>query len=178
VHYLKRPVISNMPQYLKHLFDKTFHRHNETRNRKTQTKRAKDDQKDITDTQLSTYSQPAPQPDRSTQIFQPQDLWKAAYNQLDERQRHILATVQTPSDSNKGTDSRGIIGEVIQITKEQYERYRHTGDGRTRRSSQKIINAALSYKDIISAVAALDPTQHAASAWTIVSLGLTVCTVT
>ncbi|GCB21817.1 vegetative incompatibility protein HET-E-1 [Aspergillus awamori] len=163
-----------MPRYFKHLFHRPFHKHGEISNRKTQTKQAKDDEKDITDTQSSTYSQPAPQPDRSTQIFQPQDLWEAAYNQLDERQRHILSTIQIPSDSDKGTDPRGIIGEVIEITKEQYEKYRQTGDGRTRRSSQKIINAALSYKDIISAVAALDPTQHAASAWTIVSLGLTM----
>ncbi|KAL3495822.1 hypothetical protein BJX62DRAFT_233086 [Aspergillus germanicus] len=37
-----------------------------------------------------------------------------------------------------------------------------------------VINAALLFKDIIGSVAASDPTHHAASAWAIVSLGLTI----
>jgi len=41
-------------------------------------------------------------------------------------------------------------------------------------SPQEIINATLSFKDIISAIVASDPTQRAASAWTIISLGLTM----
>jgi hypothetical protein len=68
-----------------------------------------------------------------------------------------------------------LISEVIQITEEQYEKHQQKANGTLRGSCQKIINAALSFKDIVSAVAAFDPTQHAASAWAIVSLGLTVC---
>jgi uncharacterized protein YgbK (DUF1537 family) len=77
----------------------------------------------------------------------------------------------------KQTQSRltVLIGEVIRVTEEQYEKYRQKADNKLRKSSQKIINAALSFKDIISTVAASDTTQHAAAAWTIVLLGLTVC---
>jgi hypothetical protein len=43
-----------------------------------------------------------------------------------------------------------------------------------RKLSRKILNAALSFKDIVSTVVAFDPTHHAASAWAVVSLGLTM----
>jgi hypothetical protein len=105
-------------------------------------------------------------------------LWQTAYDQLDEKERKILSTKQIPANSKDKGNSQPIllISEVIQLTKEQYEKYRQK-EGRLREACQKIINAALSFKDIISAVAAADPTHHAASAWKIVSLGLTVCNV-
>lgn len=40
--------------------------------------------------------------------------------------------------------------------------------------SRTIINAALSFEKIISVAVAFDPTGHAASAWAIISLSLTV----
>lgn len=39
----------------------------------------------------------------------------------------------------------------------------------------KILDATLSSKDMIAAIAVFDPTGHASRAWTIVSLGLIVC---
>ncbi|KAF7169363.1 hypothetical protein CNMCM5623_002126 [Aspergillus felis] len=103
-------------------------------------------------------------------------LWQTAYEQLDKRERNILSTKQFPADPNDKENHfqlDTLIGEVIRLTEEQYEKYQQK-KGKLRESSQKIINAALSFKDIIGAVAAADPTQHAATAWTIVSLGLTI----
>jgi hypothetical protein len=104
-------------------------------------------------------------------------LWQTAYDQLDEEKRRILSTVRVtanPIDKENRTRTEVLIGEVIHLTKEQYEEFQQNGNGKFRTSSRKIINAALSFKDIIGAAAAFDPTQHAASAWAIVSLGLTV----
>ncbi|KAL4778102.1 hypothetical protein BJX76DRAFT_162903 [Aspergillus varians] len=117
----------------------------------------------------------------------PQDLWQDAYNQLDLSEQHILSTVPVPtqlgSKNGGGSTIETILEGVIQTTKEQYERYqnrsfkirRSTGeDIDLRKLSHKIIDAALSFKNIIDAVVASDPTHHAASAWAVVSLGLTM----
>lgn len=76
-----------------------------------------------------------------------------------------------------------MIEKVIERTQQQYEHYQN-GGLKIRRSTGKyiglrkllrnIIDAALSFKDIIGAVVAYDPTHHAASAWAVVLLGLTV----
>ncbi|KAF7136923.1 hypothetical protein CNMCM5793_006585 [Aspergillus hiratsukae] len=111
-----------------------------------------------------------------TQSSRTLNLWQTAYEQLDKKERNILSAKQLPADlKDKGNHFQPdiLIGEVIRLTEEQYQKYQQK-EGKLRESSQKIINAALSFKDIIGAVAAADPTQHAASAWTIVSLGLTI----
>jgi hypothetical protein len=105
-------------------------------------------------------------------------LWQTAYDQLDEEKRRILSTVKVTAnsiDKENRTRTEVLIGEVIHLTKVQYEEFQQNGNRKFRTSSRKIINAALSFRDIVSAVVTFDPTQHAASAWAIVSLGLTVC---
>ncbi|KAF7585316.1 hypothetical protein BBP40_011246 [Aspergillus hancockii] len=112
---------------------------------------------------------------RSTEPFRPLDLWQTAYDELDEEDRKVLSDTQVPANFvDQKNQSREFISEVIHLTAEQYEQYQQRATGKLRESSRKIINAALSFKDIIGAVAAFDPTQHAASAWAIVSLGLTI----
>ncbi|KAJ5772399.1 NACHT and WD40 domain protein [Penicillium odoratum] len=124
---------------------------------------------------VDDVSQSAEQPAQSTQTSQPRDLWQAAYEQLDETQQHILSTEQVSSESDdRGDNPRDLIDEVIQTTKEEYEKYHQTSHGKFKQTSHKIVNAALSFNDIVGSTAALDPTQHAASAWAIVSLGLTM----
>jgi hypothetical protein len=125
---------------------------------------------------------PTPSSQSSTQLalkqtFAPRDLWKTAYDQLNDDEQRILSDRSSTNLDDVGNHSHinTLISEVIQITEEQYEKHQQKANGNLRRSCQKIINAALSFKDIVSAVAAFDPTQHAASAWAIVSLGLTVC---
>jgi hypothetical protein len=103
-------------------------------------------------------------------------LWQSAFDKLGVEERTILSKIQAstnPNNDNKNSQALASVSEVIRLTEEQYEHSKV--NGKIRESSQRIINAALSFKEIISAVAASDPTHHAASAWAIVSLGLTVC---
>ncbi|KAJ5618692.1 hypothetical protein N7528_006803 [Penicillium herquei] len=117
----------------------------------------------------------------------PEDLWQAAFERLDEKQRVILprrfAPTSTSTNDNGDSKTAGVINDVIRVTEERYQEYQkggikiHKSNGEDidlRSVSQKIINAALSFKDVISAVAAFDPTSHAANAWAVVSLGLTM----
>jgi hypothetical protein len=152
-----------------------FHRHKNSQN-------VKGPKNQVRNQADSTSNTPLPaSPGQSTiQCAQPTpalDLWKTAYDQLDDEQREILSTIQIPANMNdKGNHSqtKALLDEVIHVTKEQYEQYQQKADGKLRQTSWKIINATLSFQDIITAVAAFDPTQQAASAWKIVSLGLTV----
>lgn len=114
-------------------------------------------------------SQHGIQTTRSIKSFEPQDLWQTAYDQLDEEKQRILSAVKATANPTEQLD------EVINLTTKQYAEFQQNGNGGFRTSSRKIIDAALSFNNIIKAVAAFDPTQHAASAWAIVSLGLTVC---
>lgn len=119
-----------------------------------------------------------------------EDLWKSAYDELKPEEQVILSTVQVSaeSESEESFSQAGhIINGVIQITENQYKEYQqggikiHRSTGEVidiRRVSRKILDAALSFKDVITAVVAFDPTHHAASAWAVVSLGLTVSHVT
>ncbi|PYH73670.1 uncharacterized protein BO88DRAFT_484569 [Aspergillus vadensis CBS 113365] len=108
------------------------------------------------------------------------NLWREAYNTLDEKQRQNINPVKEheQSGNNHDIDSdsvRKTLDDVIQTVKAQYEiRMSKRGDSRLRDAANKILTATLSCKDIISAIVAFDPTAHASSAWTVVSLGLTM----
>ncbi|PYH28219.1 NACHT and WD40 domain protein [Aspergillus neoniger CBS 115656] len=115
------------------------------------------------------------EPEHALQPRKPRNLWQAAYNQLERTQQDILLKTKVsvePGDEDNRLPSS--IDRVIKTTKEEYKKYHETADQGFHETSRKILNLALSFKDIIDAVTALDPTQHAASAWTIVSLGLTM----
>lgn len=109
------------------------------------------------------------------------NLWQEAYNSLDEKQRQNINPVEVhkQSSDNHDIDSNSVcktLDDVIQTVKAQYEiRMSKREDSQLRDAANKILAATLSCKDIISAIVALDPTGHASSAWTVVSLGLTVC---
>jgi hypothetical protein len=117
------------------------------------------------------------------------DLWKSAYDQLDPEERNILSKVQPTYqgeyDGKIRSQTVAVINRVVQITEGQYKQYQQGGikiqrstgeDIDLRKLSRKIINAALSFKDIVTTVVSFDPTHHAASAWAVVSLGLSVRT--
>ncbi|KAJ5908983.1 hypothetical protein N7495_001665 [Penicillium taxi] len=160
---------------LKNKFNRLLLKHKKTGKEDAGIDQVVDQRDSATNARKSTGSQAAIQPTQSTEIFEPQDLWQAAYDQLDVKQQQILSSIQTPSKSkDKNASSRELIDDIVRVTKQQYETYQQKSDDTIRKSSQKIINAVLSFKDIITAVAALDPTQHAASAWTVVSLGLSM----
>ncbi|KAJ6176749.1 hypothetical protein N7485_003663 [Penicillium canescens] len=140
-------------------------------------RRHKDEaQEDVTTSALPPVSAELNvQSKQSTHTSTPEDLWQSAFDKLGGRERTLLLKIQFLTTSNKNDkhpQTLASVKEVIRLTEEQYEQSKV--DGRIRESSQRIINAALTFKDIISAVAASDPTHHAASAWAIVSLGLTI----
>ncbi|GKZ25265.1 hypothetical protein AbraIFM66951_003861 [Aspergillus brasiliensis] len=103
-----------------------------------------------------------------------------AYDTLDEKQRQSMDPVKVheQSSDNHDADTNLVskkLDEVIQTAKAQYEiRMSKREDSGLRDAASKILAAALSCKEIVSAVVAFDPTGHASSAWTVVSLGLTM----
>jgi hypothetical protein len=116
----------------------------------------------------------------------PQDLWQCAFSQLDQKNQNILLK-HNPASTNRCENRSRVIDEinyVIETTEKRYEEHQGRGSIRIRqlngedidlrKVAGKIIDAALSFKDVISAGVACDPTGHAASAWAVVSLGLTV----
>ncbi|BCS01057.1 uncharacterized protein AKAW2_51398A [Aspergillus luchuensis] len=108
------------------------------------------------------------------------NLWQEAYKSLDEKQRQNINPVEVHKQSSDNHDVdanpvRKALDDVIQTVKAQYEmRMSKRGDSQLRDAASKILTATLSCKDIISAIVAFDPTGHASSAWTVVSLGLTM----
>ncbi|KAJ5618518.1 NACHT and WD40 domain protein [Penicillium herquei] len=158
-----------MPKRLKGVFKHLLHREDDPRNLTAQNKQDNIQANSAAHHRLSVSSQITENSTQSGQTPQPQDLWKAAYEKLDETQR----PEQIPTRSDE-SDPRDIIDEVVKTTKEEYEEHCQGASGKFKETAHKIINAALSFKDNIGAAAALDPTQHAASAWKIVSLGLTM----
>ncbi|KAH3293674.1 hypothetical protein KXV87_007259, partial [Aspergillus fumigatus] len=115
------------------------------------------------------------------------DLWKSAYDQLYQEERDILSEVQATTrrknNDKKRSQTVAVIDDVIQITEEQYKEYQKKGikirrsggeDFDLRKLSRKILIAALSFKDVVNTVVSFDPTHHAASAWAVISLGLSM----
>lgn len=131
----------------------------------------------------SSETKPEPEPTQKHK-----SLWEAAYNLLDETEKDVLSTVrisETSDSSDPPQDTRDLLDTVIKLTKEQYNDYKNggwkipiSGKGHinVREVSENIITKALLFKDIITPLAALDPTQHASAAWSIAGFGLTVST--
>ncbi|KAB8237945.1 uncharacterized protein BDW43DRAFT_321130 [Aspergillus alliaceus] len=141
-----------MSQLGKSLFRNPFHRRKKSRDAKAQIDHQEDGPTNVLLPTPSSQSSTQPTQPASKQAFTPLDLWKVAYDHVNDGEQRILSTVRSPThldDERNHSQTNALIGE-------------------------KLINAALSFKDIISAVATFDPTQHAASAWIIVSLGLTM----
>ncbi|QMW44579.1 hypothetical protein G4B11_007999 [Aspergillus flavus] len=104
------------------------------------------------------------------------DLWQRAFDELNEDLKGQLREDEAMSPENA-------IKEVIDRTKESFKAYQNGGlkfkkyDGKevnVRDVAQKILNSAIHCSDIIKGIAAFDPSNHASSAWGIVSLGLTM----
>jgi hypothetical protein len=153
-----------------------LHKDKKTGKEKAGIDQAEDQRDSTTNAKPLTSSQAAIPPLKSIEISQPKDLWQTAYDQLDEKQQQILLRTQSSSElKDKKAGSRELVDEIIHVTKLQYEAYQQKSDTTLRKTSRKIIDALLSYKDFINAVAVLDLTHHAASAWAVVLFGLEVC---
>ncbi|OOO09066.1 WD-40 repeat-containing protein [Aspergillus oryzae] len=113
-----------------------------------------------------------------------QDLWKAAYANLDpEDQRRLTLLYDSNGASHTNRESRmvEIVNTIIETTKKQYDEHQRRGlkikrsrgdDINIRDSVLKIVSATLSFRDIIMAVAVFDPTGYADKVWGLVSVGL------
>ncbi|PYH76604.1 NACHT and WD40 domain protein [Aspergillus uvarum CBS 121591] len=164
-----------MPRPFGKCFSHLFHRRKESEKPIIESRQNETQEHSTNNDAHPVPRKPADQAIQSTQTLQPRDLWQAAYDHLDKSQQNILSTTEisiTPGEGKKHL--KDLIDRVITTTEEGYEKYYQTADKTFRKTSQKILDAALSFKDIIGAVAALDPTQHAASVWNIVSLSLTL----
>ncbi|KAJ1716558.1 hypothetical protein NYO67_1217 [Aspergillus flavus] len=104
------------------------------------------------------------------------DLWQRAFDELNEDLKGRLREDEAMSPVNA-------IKEVIDRTTESFKAYQNGGlkfkkyDGKevnVRDVAKKILNSAIHCSDIIKGIAAFDPSNHASSAWGIVSLGLTM----
>ncbi|KAJ5301596.1 hypothetical protein N7508_006459 [Penicillium antarcticum] len=104
----------------------------------------------------------------------PQDLWQCAFIQLDEKDQSILSK-HYPASINRGESRSRVIDMVdwaIRTTEDNYTKYQERGGIKIRRSTGedidlrklagKIIDAALTFKDVINKGVACDPTGHAA----------------
>ncbi|KAE8310624.1 hypothetical protein BDV41DRAFT_590271 [Aspergillus transmontanensis] len=104
------------------------------------------------------------------------DLWKEAFESLpDDRKKYLKV--------KDGCSTVDAIDDVISATKQKYEDWKNEGlkirrrdgnDLNVRDSVENILSYALQAKDLISKAVSFDPTGHASSAWSIVSLGLTM----
>ncbi|EHA23999.1 hypothetical protein ASPNIDRAFT_53269 [Aspergillus niger ATCC 1015] len=105
----------------------------------------------------------------------PKDLWQVAFDNLDPKQKQWL--------SKEEHSPTKVIQEVISETETKYTEYKkkeliirkhNGGEIKVREIAQNILAAALNVQQIITAIVSFDPSGHASSAWTIVSLGLTM----
>ncbi|KAB8212095.1 hypothetical protein BDV34DRAFT_219309 [Aspergillus parasiticus] len=104
------------------------------------------------------------------------DLWKEAFESLPDDRRKYLKV-------KDGCSTVDAIDDVISTTKQKYEDWKNEGlkirrrdgnDLNVRDSVENILSYALQAKDLISKAVSFDPTGHASTAWSIVSLGLTM----
>ena len=111
------------------------------------------------------------------------DLWQCAYEKLGQEDPNALFILDNNKKNMHSLQKETKVEEVIQVTENRYKKcqqgswkfQRSTGkDIVPREIARKIFNAAFCFKDVIGAGVGLDPTQHAASAWAVVSLALNV----
>ncbi|RDH39451.1 hypothetical protein BDQ94DRAFT_165163 [Aspergillus welwitschiae] len=105
----------------------------------------------------------------------PKDLWQVAFDNLDPKQKQWL--------SKEEQSATKVIQNVISETEIKYTEYKKKeliirkhdgGEIKVREIAQNILASALNAQQIITAIVGFDPSGHASSAWTIVSLGLTM----
>ena len=105
------------------------------------------------------------------------NLWQEAFAALDGVQQDLLSSIENLQGPN-------LVQSVVDETKKRYRESQEAGwkmsraNGKSetnlRAAAEKILSSVLRFKDLIDAGVTFDPTGHAASAWTIISLGLRI----
>ncbi|CAI7568060.1 unnamed protein product [Penicillium pancosmium] len=111
------------------------------------------------------------------------DLWQRAFDDLEPKKQQLIKSILIPKshqdlDSSDVNTDPGVVDRlkalngVLETVRTQYEVDQRKS--KIKEPTQKIIKAVLSFKDLVQAAVAFDPTGHATSVWAIVSLGLTM----
>ena len=105
------------------------------------------------------------------------NLWQEAFAALDGAQQDLLSSIENHPGPR-------LVQKVEDEAKKRYHESQDAGwkmsraDGKSeinlRAAAQKTLSSVLRFKDLVGAGAAFDPTGHAASAWTIILLGLRI----
>ena len=105
------------------------------------------------------------------------NLWQEAFAALDGVQQDLLSSIENHQEPN-------LVQSVEDEIKKRYHESQEAGwkmsraDGKSkttlRAAAEKILSSVLRFKDLIDAGVTFDPTGHAASAWTIISLSLRI----
>ena len=105
------------------------------------------------------------------------DLWQEAFAALDGVQQDLLSSIENHPGPN-------LVQSVADETTKRYHESQEAGwkmsraNGKSeinlRAAAEKTLSSVLRFKDLVDAGVAFDPTGHAASAWTIISLGLRI----
>ena len=111
------------------------------------------------------------------EVTRKRNLWQEAFAALDGVQQDLLSSIENHQGRNP-------VYSVADETKKIYDESREAGwkmsraNGKSeinlRAAAKKTLSAVLRFKTLVDAGVAFDPTGHAASAWTIISLGLRI----
>ncbi|PWY83871.1 WD40 repeat-like protein [Aspergillus sclerotioniger CBS 115572] len=110
--------------------------------------------------------------------FQSTNPWQAAFDRLSDEDQRVLmperSTDATGEDHQASSVMTGALNEVINTVKTQHEIRMLKNDNSLQVGARRIINPALAAQESVSALVACDPTGHASSAWTVISVGLKI----
>ncbi|PYI03550.1 WD40 repeat-like protein [Aspergillus sclerotiicarbonarius CBS 121057] len=105
-------------------------------------------------------------------------LWQGAFSRLPLEDQRVLMPDSTThaigQDPKVSSTMEDVLKGVINTVRAQHEIRSLKNDNCLQEGARKILNAALAAQGSISALVACDPTGHASSAWTVISLGLKI----
>lgn len=90
------------------------------------------------------------------------DLWNEAYEQLSQHKQDLLSRIEKVEGSK-------IVKQVVQQVEQKYAKH---DKGPWKTAFESTLKTILNFKEVINSAVSCDPTGHAATAWTVVSLGL------
>lgn len=120
-----------------------------------------------------------PHDQKPVQKDPPLNIWQDAFNQLDTDKQNLLmlGLGKEEKDHDKDMTSAKIelaLQSVIETVQQQHEIRTLKNDNKVHKAASEILSAASSLREVIGAAVACDPTGHASTAWTVISLGLKV----
>lgn len=103
-----------------------------------------------------------PEKEHSMDTKPRRNLWKEAHEALSQDNQDLLSKIETVEGSK-------VVEQVVEQVQQKYPEH---GKGPWKKAFESTLKSVLVFKDVINSAVSCDPTGHAASAWTVVSLGL------